>query len=404
MSASIKVILSTQKVLKNGEHPIYLRVIKDRKTKYMAIASCSLKMWDEKENMPKKKHPLYKELSILIDKKKLEAKKLLYDLDTHESGYSSDNVKAILVNTNSKTSVLKYFDEVIERFEKSNRIGYANIFKSTKNSLSTFMNDKDIVFSDITPSFINKYEAEFLSRGVKPNSIFVYMRTFKTLINNARSENIVKAEYNPFKDISFTKYRRIKTAKRAISKEQIEAIKKLKFKPDSSIFHAQNYFLFSYYNRGINFIDMAFLKWSSINNNKLTYTRSKTKENFNIGMLDPAIEILTYYKNNYPHAETDYIFPILNHSHETAKSIDYRTDKVLKQVNKDLKTIGKEANIKEKLTTYVARHSYATNMRNSGISVSVISKAMGHDSEKTTEIYLEGFDNKILDEASKAIL
>jgi site-specific recombinase XerD len=361
-------------------------------------------MWDEKENMPKKKHPLYKELSILVEKKRLEAKKLLYDLDTHENGYSSDNVKSILVNSNSKTSVIKYFDEVIERLEKSNRIGYANIFKSTQNSLSTFMNGKDIVFSDITPSFINKYEAEFLSRGVKPNSIFVYMRTFKTLINYARSENVVKTEYNPFKDISFTKYRRIKTAKRAISKDQIQAIAKLKFKPDSSIFHAQKYFLFSYYNRGINFIDIAFLRWSSVNNNKLTYTRSKTKEFFNIGMLDPASEILKFYKRNYPHSETDFIFPILNHSHETAKSIDYRVDKVLKQVNKDLKTIGEMANIKEKLTTYVARHSYATNMRNSGISVSVISKAMGHDSEKTTEIYLEQFDNSILDEASKAIL
>jgi site-specific recombinase XerD len=404
MSASIKVVLFTHKVLKNGEHPIYLRVIKDRKTKYITLGSCSLKMWDEKENMPKKKHPLYKELSILVEKKRLEAKKLLYDLDTHENGYSSDNVKSILVNSNSKTSVIKYFDEVIERLEKSNRIGYANIFKSTQNSLSTFMNGKDIVFSDITPSFINKYEAEFLSRGVKPNSIFVYMRTFKTLINYARSENVVKTEYNPFKDISFTKYRRIKTAKRAISKDQIQAIAKLKFKPDSSIFHAQKYFLFSYYNRGINFIDIAFLRWSSVNNNKLTYTRSKTKEFFNIGMLDPASEILKFYKRNYPHSETDFIFPILNHSHETAKSIDYRVDKVLKQVNKDLKTIGEMANIKEKLTTYVARHSYATNMRNSGISVSVISKAMGHDSEKTTEIYLEQFDNSILDEASKAIL
>ena len=85
MSASIKVVLFTHKVLKNGYHPIYLRVIKDRKTKYITLGSCSLKMWDEKENMPKKKHPLYKELSILVEKKRLEAKKLLYDLDTHEN-------------------------------------------------------------------------------------------------------------------------------------------------------------------------------------------------------------------------------------------------------------------------------------------------------------------------------
>jgi len=149
---------------------------------------------------------------------------------------------------------------------------------------------------------------------------------------------------------------------------------------------------------------MAYLKWGAVNDTKLSYTRSKTKENFNIGMLEPAIAILAYYKQNYPHTENDYIFPILDHSHASAKSKDYRIDKVLKQVNKDLKIIGQKLNIKEKLTTYVARHSYATIMKNSGVPIGIISEAMGHSSEKTTQIYLESFENKILDEASKAIL
>ncbi len=405
MSLSIKVVLFKSKTLSNGEHPIMLRIIKDRKTKYINLKhSCHPDLWDEEGNLPKRKHPNYKELIILIDQKKLEANKLILNLDIQNREYTADQVRKRLKRTSEFKSIFKYFDHVIARLENSNRIGYANIFKSTKNSLEKFSANKDLGFMEIDASFINNYEADCLSRGVKLNSIFVYMRTFKTLISYARNEEIVREDYNPFKDNSFTKYRRIKTVKRAISKQNIKAIIALEIDNNTSQFHSRNYFLFSFYNRGMNFVDMAFLKWDDIANNQLSYTRRKTKENFNIGLLEPTIEILNYYRSNYPCSSNSYVFPILNESHNTAKSIDYRIDKVLKIVNKDLKDIAAAANIKEKLTTYVARHSYATIMKQSGVPINIISESMGHDSEKTTQIYLESFGNSFLDEANKAIL
>ena len=404
--SSVKVVLYTSKKLKNKEHPIMLRVIKDRKIKYLSIgASCSKNLWSEENNLPMKKHPLYEELLVLIDNKRLEATRLLLGLKADSKDYSAEEVRGRLktIVTDKKT-VFKYFDEMVSRLEKSERIGYANIFKATKNSLFKFRNGQDFEFTDITTSFIIKYEEDFLNRGVTLNSVFVFMRTFKTLLNYARKENIIKYEFNPFKDISFTKYRRIKTKKRAISKEEIQKIAKLKLKPETSIFHSRNYFMFSFYNRGINFIDMAFLKWKDIKKGRLNYNRKKTKEQFTIGMLEPAMEILKYYKKIYYDSEESYVFPILNESHETAKSKDNRIDKILKVVNADLKIIAGMAKINEKLTTYVARHSYATIMRRSGASTAIISESMGHDSEKTTQIYLESFENIVLDEASKAIL
>lgn len=404
--SSSKVVLFTSKTLKNNEHPIMLRVIKDRKPKYLSIgASCSKAMWDEKENLPKGKHPLYEELMVLIDKKKLQASRLLLSLKTEDKDFSSEEVmNKILTRNNHKKTVFTYFDEVVLRLEKANRIGYSNIFQSTKKSLEKFRGEKDFSFSDINLSFLTKYEEHLTGREVTPNGIFVYMRTFKTLVNYAKRDNVVRTDFDPFKEFSFTKYRRIKTKKRAISREQFQAIADLKFEPESSLFHSQNYFLFSFYNRGINFIDMAFLKWENIKNDRLDYVRKKTKEHFTIGMLEPAIKILEYYKKNYYESEDDYIFPILNKRHVTARTIDNRIDKVIKMVNKDLKTIAKDAKINEKLTTYVARHSYATIMKRSGISTSIISEAMGHESEKTTQIYLDSFENYILDEASKVIL
>lgn len=404
--SSSKVVLFTSKKLKNGEHPIMLRVIKDRKPKYLSIgASCSKEMWDEKENLPKKKHKLFNELKVLIDKKQFQASKLLLSLNSDDKDYSAEEVKHKLIRRNNhKKTVFTYFGEIVTRLEQANRIGYSNIFQSTKKSLEKFRGGKDFSFSDVNTAFLVKYEDFLSGREVSPNGIFVYMRTFKTLINYAKRDNVVLEDFDPFKEFSFTKYRRIKTKKRAISKEQIQKFIDQNFEPETSLFHSKNYFLFSYYNRGINFIDMAFLKWENIKNGRLDYVRRKSKERFTIGMLEPAIKILEYYRKNYYESEDGYIFPILNKTHITARGIDNRIDKVLKTVNKDLKTIAKEAKIDEKLTTYVARHSYATIMKRSGISTSIISEAMGHESEKTTQIYLDTFENHVLDEASKIIL
>lgn len=405
--SSIKVILYTSKTLSNGEHPIMLRVIKDRKAKYMSIGySCTSAMWDEDNNLPVRKHPLYKEISILIDKKKIEANKLILNLENDDKSFSSEEIKKKLTKSYrmNKISVFEYFDEIIERFKRSGRIGYAKVFKNTKNSISTFRNGKDLSFSDINISFLLKYEENFYSRGVLPNSVFVFMRTFKTLINYAKREELIRDEFDPFKEYSFRKFRGIKTKKRAISKEDIHNIAELSLDPESSLYHSRNFFLFSFYCRGLSFIDLAYLKWSDINGSRLQYVRKKTKELFNISLLDPAIEILKYYNNIYYNGEESYLFPILDESHDTPTKIDNRIHKLLRKTNKDLKIIGEKANIKGKLTTYVARHSFATILKYGGISTAIISEALGHESEKITQVYLDSFENNVLDEATKVIL
>ena len=122
-------------------------------------------------------------------------------------------------------------------------------------------------------------------------------------------------------------------------------------------------------------------------------------------LLDPAIEIVNYYKENFYHGEDTYLFPILDKdTHTTETSIKNRIHKVLGQTNKDLKTIGEKIGLEIPLTTYVARHTFATVMKRSGVSTSIISESLGHDSERTTQIYLDSFANDVLDEASKALL
>jgi integrase len=153
----------------------------------------------------------------------------------------------------------------------------------------------------------------------------------------------------------------------------------------------------------MNFTDIAFLKWKDILDNRLIYTRRKTNEKFNIQLLEPAVKILEYYKAT-GQSKNDYVFPLLSTDHITPQTIFNRKVKMLREINKNLKAVGKLAGIKSELTTYVARHSYATILKKSGVSTSLISEALGHDCEKTTQIYLDSFGNSTLDEVSKVIL
>jgi integrase/recombinase XerD len=405
--SSIFVTLYTSKTLKNGEHPIMMRVIKNRKSKYISLGfSSPLNLWDTDRNLPKRKHPFYNEIILLIDKKKSDATKLVFGMETDEEGYSAEELKQTIVKKKRSGAayVLEYFDETIKNLKTANRLGYAEVFTNTKNSLKKFKEGKDFQFNDITHSFLVRYEGWFQSRGVKPNSIFVFMRTLKTFINYAKRDGYVNKDYDPFKDFSFAKYRRIKTKKRAIAKEDIIKIANLELETNTSLFHSRNIFLFSYYCRGINFIDIAHLKWTDIHNNRLEYTRRKTNELFSMAILEPAQKILDYYFEKYRKTENGFIFPILNEKHATAESKEYRIDKRITKTNKDLKEIAQKAEIDETLTTYVARHTYATVLKKSGVSTALISEMMGHDSEQTTKIYLDSFENIVLDEANKNLL
>lgn len=406
MSTTAKVVLYKSKTLSNGEHPIMLRIIKNRKASYINIGhSCPASLWDDKENLPKKKHPDYKSLVALIDKKKREASKLLLSLDNEGGEYSADSIQKKLKRNQTNVTLFSYFKEVIEDLEKKGKIGYANVFTSTKNSFKKFLKSRDINFNELNLSLLIKYEEFLNEKGNSLNTQFVFLRTLKTLVNYAVKEELIGADFNPFKDFSFKKFRNIKTEKRAITKEQILKIKKIEIPEDIRLFDSRNYFLFSYYNSGMNFIDLCHLKWNQIDKKGiLTYTRKKTGQQFKIQLLDPAIDILNYYRPITLKSNDNYVFQILNESHNSPKSIDNRIDKVLKLVNADLKIIGEKAEIEEKLTTYVARHSAATIMKRSGISQSIISETLGHTSEKTTRIYLDSFEDETIYEATKTLI
>ena len=191
------------------------------------------------------------------------------------------------------------------------------------------------------------------------------------------------------------------TAKRAITKEQVKQV--IEYDVSEVRFYkklAVDMFTFSYLMGGINFTDMAFLTDKNIDGGRMVYVRQKTKKLIILPLQEKAVEIM----NRYRSPQRKYIFPILDNRERTPRQIRNRIYDVLANVNGHLSDIGKELGIELKISSYTARHSYATVLKRSGVSTSIISESLGHSSERITQIYLDSFDNEQVDEAMKNLL
>jgi site-specific recombinase XerD len=400
--ATISVILFTSKVLRDGSHPIMLRVTENRKPKYIGLGYYATKeQWDLKKQRPNKKHPNKLELEMLIAKRLQDAEKLSMEGEVNNQRISPENLLSEVKNLKKITSFIDYGSEYCERLKQQGRIKTAKIYKEAVFKILRLLDKKVIAFQDITVPLLNKFEAELLKNGVSENSISVYMRALRAVYNRGLTEAVVKNLDSPFKVYKVSKLDN-RTVKRAITKAQINSIVNLKLEPNSKIEFAKDVFLFSYYCRGMNFRDVALLKKENLQDDRIYYIRSKTGQNFSILLLPPALEILNRMKL-VPNTG-NYLFPILNDFHNTPQRIENRLTKIIRQVNKDLKEIADLAGINIPLTTYVARHTYATVLKKSGVSTSVISESMGHATEAITQTYLASFDNEVIDAADKWLL
>ena len=215
------------------------------------------------------------------------------------------------------------------------------------------------------------------------------------IFNLAMNMELVKSENYPFKKFKVSKLYQ-DTAKRALSKEEVLSI--INYPIIGTDYYTKlaiNLFTFSYFMGGINFVDMAYLTENNIIKNRLIYHRRKTGKLINLPMQQKAYMVLKEYeKSNEP-----YLFPVLSTKHKTEQQRLNRLHKVITKVNKTLRVIGEELHIPIKLTTYVARHSYATVLKRAGVATSIISESLGHSSEKVTQIYLDGFENSQIDKA-----
>ena len=401
--------ISVTLFLKNHEssdktRSIYLRITHNRKSSWINLnMKVTKEEWDKNaEQIIKKKCKRYKNIDRVNDyllRKKLDARAVISDLyQTGEAEYMTANdVKKAILNTKETQSFESFTKQIIAEMKAANKHGNASIYETVLNFVIKNNGDQDIMFHRINYQFLKHLETQHLSAGNSVNSLSVYMRTLRAIFNRAIKEDVAKKDWYPFDKYTI---KSTQTKKRAITREDIQKIENYQPVKDSQQFHARNYFLFSFYMIGINFADMAHLKPANIINGRLEYSRLKTSRNYSLALFDKPQAILDYYMKGKK--KNEYIFPIIKRDDPELIRKDIKNG--LKTFNKYLRKIAEDLDIESDLTSYVARHSWATIGKHMNIPIQVISEGLGHDSIQTTQIYLDSFDKNVIDEASRMIV
>lgn len=288
---------------------------------------------------------------------------------------------------------MSFTRDVIQQLEQIGKPRTAERYTTVTNSFGRFLGENDVHLDEVNSNLMVRYENFLKSNGMCPNTSSFYMRGLRAIYNRAVEKELTVQRY-PFKHV----YTGIdKTTKRAIPLKIIRQIRELDLTLYPMTDFARDIFMFSFYTRGMSFIDMAYLKKKDLQNSILTYRRQKTGQKLFIKWEKPMQEII----DKYDTGNTPYLLPIIKDMNMDERR-QYKNAAHL--VNDKLRKLGKKLELTIPLTTYVARHGWASIAKSKNIPLSIISEAMGHDSEKTTRIYLASLDTSAVDKANSQIL
>ena len=321
--------------------------------------------------------------------------KVVRTLDIERRRFTADNVITMFHKLTKESSLFNFMHGVIAQLKQLGKIRTSETYTATLKSLMAFRENHDVPLDGISSYLMLLYEAHLKARDVRMNTISFYMRNLRAVYNRAVEKELTP-QNNPFRHV----YTGVdKTVKRAVPVKVIKALKELNLSMKSSLDFARDMFMFSFYMRGMPFVDMAFLKKSDLKHGTICYSRKKTHQLLKVEWVKELQDIVNRYAPLT--FGTPYMLPIISRADGTEYS-QYRL--MQEKVNRYLKKIGAMIALKIPLTTYVARHSWASMARNMDFSIAIISEAMGHNSYRTTQIYLNSIDLSKINQANRKII
>lgn len=401
----IKVVLRTGKINKQGQSPLMLRFTHDRTTKFVALGlSVEPHYWDKDTELVLPTCPERITLQSQIDRTLAGYHKKIQRLEALDIPVNFETLFDAKPACSVGITIEDGFKAEIERLESLGKINSATKHKYALQVLDGYK-PTTMALEAIDLDYLKGLELYLRQRRNKDNSIATRFAIFKAIYNKAVKEGKVAVKQNPF-SIYQVGSLWAKTRKRAIDKDDIQRLIDLEITEGHTTEYrrlAKDLFLFSYFTAGMNFGDIARLRYKDILRGRVNYSRHKTQKLLSFQLVPMALQILEKY-GTAGHGE-DYIFPILNrHEHTSPQQIFNRLHKVLRKVNRELKVLGEMIGLGMPLTTYVARHTYATVLKRSGVSVALISESLGHSDLSTTQIYLDSFENSQIDAAMQHLL
>jgi len=329
-----------------------------------------------------------KVISMEVDTEKNEVKFLAEGKETARQ----ENKHVGRPSEGEVPTFLEFMSQIIEGKSRKGKARTAEAYRSALHSFERYLDGKPMALVDIDEEMMDDYEKYLKTQAICMNTMSFYMRIIKAVYNHGVKQGLVD-DKEPFKNV----YTGVaKTRKRALNLETLRQIRDIKGEDEKEQF-AIDMFLFSFYTRGMSFVDMAYLRKSDIKNGSLEYSRKKTGQRIFIKWEQPMQDII----DRNPSLNDTYLLPIIRKPGKSERS-QYRYSQYL--INRCLNKVGERLNLSCDLTMYVARHSWASIARSIDIPLGVISEAMGHSSEKMTTIYLKSIDEARIDTENKKII
>ena len=397
--ASVKLKLNESRMRKDGTYALVFQIIchrqkrliyTDYKLRTENFDSVNGKVQCDGKYLPSQKKVVEMNRNLKKQYKKICAR--IEELSREEKEFSVNDIVMGLREEFESTYLLGFFDECIKLKQDLGKDGTTLAYKSTKASLRTFLDEKDISLARINQRFVESYSLFLSKRKVCDNTVKYYMRNFSAVYNSAVQKGCCKNR-QPF--IHF-RMAPSKTVKRALNGDNMRQLYLLKLPRSSKSEKYRDMFLFSFFAQGMAFVDIVTLKKDNICDGVISYSRYKSQQRVQVKVTDQIQLLLNKYKNN-----SDYIFNAIDTSSDKSEYEQYRI--ALAESNRCLKKIGIMLGFNAPLTTYVARHTWAMEAKKSGAPLFVISEGLGHKSEKTTLIYLKELDVSVLDIVNRKV-
>ncbi|QMW05465.1 site-specific integrase [Spirosoma foliorum] len=401
--AKVKIVLR-KKPNKDGTFPLALRITKDRKTSYIYLKhNIKENEWNEAEQSVKSSHPNSKRLNNFILKKKHEASDKSIEAETQNDDIS---VKAIKRKVKPVTGAT-FVPQAQLFLDRLKNAGNFNVYAAEKCRLKIFkdfIGGHDIAFSDITVGLLEKFKRHLKSdRKISDRTIVNYLITIRAVFNQAIKEESLDKKYYPFGGEDKINIKLPESTKIGISLDDVVKLETVKL-TNPTHDHARNLWLTSYYFAGMRISDVLRLRWSDFQNERLHYTMGKNNKVGSLKLPEKVQRILEKYEP-LKTSPDDLVFPNLKgldlkNTFEVKKKIAYAVNRCNKILQEYITPIAK---IQGKLTTHVARHTFAT-LAGDKVPLQMLQKLYRHSDVRTTMGYQSTFIYKDADEALEAVI
>ena len=392
---STGIYLDTRRSDKDGLYPVKLRITYRRQSR-LYKTRFYLKEDVFEKAMGKNPRDEFKETRQELDSLERNATEIIKSLRSFSFEVFR---RRLFSNTGDQGNVFSAFEDYIGELDEKDRIGNSAIYTAAKHSLEKFHPGKNLNFYEITPSFLKRYEKWMIDKEHSVTTVAIYARCIRRLYNRAIRNSLAKPEEYPFgREADQYHIPEPRNIKKALTIEDIQKIFTWKPKYPGVESYSRDLWIFSYLCNGINMKDICLLKYSDLKKDYINFRRAKTIET---KTKNRSIEVVRTREVNEiiekwgqkPVEQAKYIFPVLKEG-LSPKDQQAGVRQATKQVNKYIRRIAAELELESDVTTYTARHSFATILKRAGVNVSFISEALGHSDMKTTQSYLGSFENE----------